>query len=377
MQKMSMQQLREFIKTLPPDRLVLLPYYKDVENEIKQPDRVRIQTAYFWEKWVSLLGPVGALLIMKLRQYCYYNRETKELRDWCFPKQETLAKELGVSRHTILREFRENSHLSLFVKRTPQYRYDPQKKKKVRTTDVYHIRMDDPLMEEDQERLRERLTEKIATEGDGEIEKILNDQGKASNPQPKSQNATQVPQPLQTQAQPRSQNATQVSGRNLQQYDVLPLRDTFKTVNGIKKPSAKKGHDPLADELARELCDEKSIAFYIKVVSTMPEDLIHRALSEVKYERAAGKIREGKAKLFNSIVQRMASEAGIDLGLKTGPKKEEQQVEGGKLEGLLKRAKEYAATLKTEGISEGEIARDIKRMFGEEIFKLGWGGDAS
>ena len=83
------------------ERMRLEPWYLDVRGELVKPDQVVIQTRYFWEKWARILGPLPTMLLLRLRQYCYYNRATGEKRDWCYPSQEQLGNELGAHRDTI------------------------------------------------------------------------------------------------------------------------------------------------------------------------------------------------------------------------------------------------------------------------------------
>ena len=153
----------EIAAQLKPDQIVLQPFYHDLRNEIVDPKRVRVESAYFWEKWVPRLGPVLSILIMKLRQHCYYNKQTKERRDWCFPTQETLAREVGVSIDTIQRALdpRKNPLVSLFVTRQYRSRYDPVRGCTVRTSSLYQVAMDDPLIPEDEARLLEMAADRL------------------------------------------------------------------------------------------------------------------------------------------------------------------------------------------------------------------------
>jgi hypothetical protein len=135
----------------------LHPYYGEARNRIVQPDQVRVQTAYFWKKWVPLLGPDLAVLIVQLRNMCYYNPATGERRDWCFPSQATLAAAIGVKNTHTIANLLKRPYAELFVRVEERYRYDPLRRKKVQTTSLYHVRMDDPLTPEDAIRLAAEL----------------------------------------------------------------------------------------------------------------------------------------------------------------------------------------------------------------------------
>ena len=139
--------------------LALEQAYANAYNEIVQPDRVFVASQYFRKKWVPLLGHALAWLIIALRQRCYYNRETGELRDWCLVTQEELAKEIGVSRRTLIRLL-QRPYAEWFIEEVQcQYHYDSRFRKQVRGASVYRIRMDDPLIPEDQELLQAQLVE--------------------------------------------------------------------------------------------------------------------------------------------------------------------------------------------------------------------------
>jgi hypothetical protein len=108
-------------------------------------------TRYFWEKWAPRLGPTLTVLVVRLRMHCYYNQATKERRDWCFPTQQTLAEEVGISRWTVMRELKK-SEARQFVRVQYRSRYDAARRQTVRISSLYHVAMDDPLVDEDRGR---------------------------------------------------------------------------------------------------------------------------------------------------------------------------------------------------------------------------------
>jgi hypothetical protein len=144
------------------DVIALQEAYANVYNEIVKPDRVFVATQYFRQKWVPLLGHSLAWVIIALRQHCYWSKETKEKRDWCVIGQEELAAETGTSVAT-LKRLLQHEHASKFITDiSHRYRYDTQLGKKVRRKSMYRIRMDDPLTPDDEDRLKERLAQKLA-----------------------------------------------------------------------------------------------------------------------------------------------------------------------------------------------------------------------
>jgi hypothetical protein len=145
----------------------LLPFYHDLRNEIVQPDKVLVSTQYFWTRWAPRLGPTLTALVVCLRRHCYYNRLTQERRDWCFPEQATLAREIGVETTKTIRAALQHPLATYFVRREARYVYDPHRGKKIRTSDLYHVAMDDPLLPEDEAALTLRAAERLLAEGRG------------------------------------------------------------------------------------------------------------------------------------------------------------------------------------------------------------------
>ena len=198
------QRVQEVASHLSFDTIKVEPWYKDVQDEITQPDQVVVTSRYFWTRWLPILRPPAATLFIRLRMYCYYNRQTGELRDWCFPAHDTLAEELGYrDRKVIGREMKRLEDCGL-IQRTTQYRYDPKQGKKVRTTDVYKVKMWDPLVPEDEPKAVFLSAEKIIR---GELQ-VQENIGLS----PKSQKGTKV-------APPKSQKGT---------YKAAPKRDSSK-----------------------------------------------------------------------------------------------------------------------------------------------------
>ena len=121
---------------LTPEQARLLPYYHDLRNEIVEPERVVVSSQYFWARWAPRLGPTLTVLIVCLRRHCYYNKITQERRDWCFPEQATLAREIGVESTKTIRAALQEPVAAYFVRREPRYVYDPKRGKRIRTSDM-------------------------------------------------------------------------------------------------------------------------------------------------------------------------------------------------------------------------------------------------
>ncbi|MBM3450942.1 MAG: hypothetical protein FJX78_08200 [Armatimonadetes bacterium] len=149
----------------------MIPYYTDARNDIIRPQRHQATTDYFLRSWLPRLGPTLTLLIITLRRHCFYNELTKQQEDWCFPHQRDLAAELGVSRRTVQREL-SRPEAQLFVRREPQYRYDRERNRMIRTVDRYRITMDDPLTPEDERALVIKVAERLIQEDSKSLEPL-------------------------------------------------------------------------------------------------------------------------------------------------------------------------------------------------------------
>jgi hypothetical protein len=136
--------------------------YANLYNEITQPDKVFVSTQYFRRQWVPRLGHTLAWLILALRQRCYWNKRTGEERDWCVVTQEELAQEIGVELRTVRRLLQAEHASKFIVEMRGRYQYDNRLGKRVREDTLYRVRMDDPLVPEDEERLRQRLAAELA-----------------------------------------------------------------------------------------------------------------------------------------------------------------------------------------------------------------------
>lgn len=142
--------------------LALQEAYANVYNEIVKPDKVFVATQYFRKRWVPLLGPALGWVITALRQHCYWNKNTGEMRDWCLVTQQELADEVGISVST-LKRLLQHEHAGKFITDvTHRYRYDASLQKQVRKPSMYRVRMDDPLVPEDEERLKELVAQRLS-----------------------------------------------------------------------------------------------------------------------------------------------------------------------------------------------------------------------
>jgi len=90
--------------------------------------------------------------------------------------------------------------------------------------------------------------------------------------------------------------------------------------NAIFKNNKKEKRSPekeyLAQEMAEQLNDDHSLGFYRKIADLVPENLIFQALSEVKDAHLTGRVKKSKAALFTAVIQSKAQEHNINLDIK-------------------------------------------------------------
>lgn len=124
--------------------------YTTTYTSIVKPDKVMVSTQYFRREWWPRLGPTLSLLIMELRQRCYWNKNTGEKRSTCVASLNELAIATGVSISTVQRALRHPDANRFILEVRPQYHYDKALAAKVRAPSMWRIRLDEPLTDEDQ-----------------------------------------------------------------------------------------------------------------------------------------------------------------------------------------------------------------------------------
>ncbi len=140
--------------------LIIAGDYHELRNKLIRPERVFVGSQYFRKSWLPLLGPITWLLILELRQRCYYNRDTSERRDECEATYAELGAAIARSSRTVERALNpangvEKELLSRFVLgRKVEKVYSGRLGKVVSKATRYTIALDDPLTPDDEERLK-------------------------------------------------------------------------------------------------------------------------------------------------------------------------------------------------------------------------------
>jgi hypothetical protein len=319
-------------------RLLILPYFANKRDELLNPDNVVQQYRYFWDNWVPSLGPVASMLYMKLRQYCYYNRQTGEIREYCFPKQSTLGREIGIKDEKTVRKALKLLEKHGLLRREEQYRYDQRMGKKVRTTDRYWVSITDILTPDDEVSI-------LLTEIEDNQEVPVNRENR-----PTGKYSRQVKMSPTEEPSPTGKYSRHISGGNIPQQEEVLIRNTPNVINvSSNQDKSFRNHPTVraltAEERAskegtafevgetlktmagdRDLDDHQSAGFHRRVAFLMPERFVREAIvatrDAVDDDRSGRrKLRAGPAAYFAGIVRQIAEREEIDLGVDWKAKK--------------------------------------------------------
>ncbi len=125
------------------------PVFDDRYDEITKPNVELRVAAYFMKHWSPRLSAPAALLYLQLRLMCWYDEKNpKNTRDYCWPKQATLAKLINSGERSVRRYLKELESNGLIRRGRTGY-YDKAKGKKLRGVDVYYVPYRVPVTSED------------------------------------------------------------------------------------------------------------------------------------------------------------------------------------------------------------------------------------
>lgn len=154
-------------KITPTDGIIIHPHYQTAHAQITEPTRFVAMSHYYRRRWLRAVGPVGTAILLELRGRCYNNPVTGERRDFVVAAQRELAESIGISVDTLQRHLgkpgrdddpKANRALRHFI--WTEERYERSETGRVRQLEnVYHVAMDDPVHEDDAERLEALVEE--------------------------------------------------------------------------------------------------------------------------------------------------------------------------------------------------------------------------
>lgn len=376
------QRLKEEWEGLSPEerrsRIFLEPAYRDAYNEIVQADRITVVPEYFWRAWVPVLGPVASMLYMRLRQYCYWNPSTGESRVECWPKQSTLAREIGVKDRKTVRAALVLLESHGFIERMSSYRLDAEGRPH-QSSDHFLVYFEVPLVASDAAELLIRQTTPKPESGGSVYEGKKSPHrswtvDKSRYEGKKSPHVAEEKIPTRSITRNYNSNVDNVllhkAREDLDESSDEPSRPSAKLrlSEEQERLAAEIGDVLLAMEGDRRSEDHKSAGFHRLIAAKMPETLIRRALMATRDALDARALRGGPSAYFAGTVKQVAADEGIELGLKTqaaaeSPVKGNQaalEARGARLEGHGRSGDEKAAQEAREAV------RALREKWAEE-----------
>lgn len=112
-----------------------------------KPDDIFAGTQYFRRNWTAILGPATWCMILELRQRCYKNKSTGEIRDKCKATYAELASIAGISERQAQRLLGPSLIVDLFIlDRQTLQRHSIKQGKKVNEATKWVVNMDEPIL---------------------------------------------------------------------------------------------------------------------------------------------------------------------------------------------------------------------------------------
>ncbi|RKX25618.1 MAG: hypothetical protein DRP46_11765 [Candidatus Zixiibacteriota bacterium] len=343
--KLTREEVEAYYESLTLDerrqRLILEPRFRDAYNEITQAHRIVPVPQYFWEKWAAVLGPVATVLYQRLRQYCFYDPRTGQGENWCWPRQDTLAKEIGVGhRHTVMKALKLLEDYG-FIKREKQFHKRGKRNMVKRGSDKYIIYFEIPLTKEDAIELFHRRMEEMIEEST-DMSKFSTyrdfDVSKKSTYRENDVDNSSDMSKISTFTAVENFDSRIIT-RNIS----TNVNNVIRNKSGRKKSSFRE-HPAIAnlspDELDRkeflateigeqlkrmsgnrDMSSHPSLGFHRRVAYLVPEAIIMEALAATRDavdDQHGGRklLRNGASAYFAGTIQKMAAREGIDLGIK-------------------------------------------------------------
>ncbi|MBW3624449.1 MAG: hypothetical protein KY468_13670 [Armatimonadetes bacterium] len=331
---------RQIVERLTGDQLQIQPGYPTAREEILRPDRLEAETAYFWDQWAPRLGPSATLLIVRMRQACRRAGSSHEPDASVSLSYGEIGRFCGMSASTIKRLLQQDD-VRRFIRKEAQMRESAMGM--VDAPNRYVVMMTDPLTPEDEDRLRDRLADRLLTR------ELLHAPAPSSPQKPVRNDLTP---PVQIDPEPPVQNEHagvvqnepvppgQIGpGHAAKRASLLNARNRRKP--GISSPPAPKAtmqnvkeheernvnnvtnglpyiESPAIEDWALRLVeltgDDKSINFYRKAARILlqrkAEGILDHAVGRVKEAMREGKARRPAA-LLTSTLLTLAEEQGI------------------------------------------------------------------
>ena len=307
-------------------RIALRPGFRSAMNEALQLDRFFPVPAYLWEKWCPLLGVLPIGVYLELRRMCFVDRVTGERRVTCWPKQETIAKRLGVrKRHTIASALRILEEHGLISRERTHYNEAGSGKIR-RGVTSYTVWWEPPPVVEDAVNLLLKELESTAADASGGSLVAENRPFGPTNALRPEIGHAYMAEKRPCELIPGNRSNVPNVGSRRGSKPRLADHPRVKAMSTEQRARC----ESLALELGERLmtwgpgydgAPHRSEGFHRRVSFLMPENLVREALmatGDAVAERLAGRegCRQDPSAYFAGAVKRIAEREGIDLGLR-------------------------------------------------------------
>ena len=322
------------------DRSIPLePVYDDSYSQIVDPAVELRVPAYFLKNWIPRLPQGASLTYLQLRQMCWYDlKNPRNTRDYCWPKQATLARLINSTRRSVAKYLKELEDHRL-IERYQNYEYDHRKGKRMRVVDTYRIPFHVQLTPEDADRQAaleaERLTEEAGLWAVQAEERPMGtdfpkveqtDRGPMGNDFSKAVDKPSYPPPMGKafvgpaakpfptedvpEDAPNNVNVDLGSGaRKSGPPDGKELEARDRRAHGLLQAlyrASGRREDPPADH--------RNLPYLRRITGRLPEHLLHKAeaatLDAVREGRVA---RDRVFQYFHGAATNVARDAGIEI----------------------------------------------------------------
>lgn len=325
-------------------------------DKLTRPEVELRVPAYFMKYWGPRLSNGAALLYLQLRLMCWYDvKNPQNSRDYCWPKQETLAKLIRSTDRSVRTYLKELESRQL-IQRKADYYYSKEKGKKLRGVDVYQVFYRPPLIPEHQanalvieveeqfERALEHPENTPPTPTGNAFRKVADDpESPTGNGFRQIADSLGFPPPTGKIEQPQARknvpgrsttelinNVTNVTSRTENSDSAFARDPRVSKLSPDERDRKEALMYQIGDTLARMTGSQgsdmhRSAGFHRRVAYLLPEGFINEALmatrDAVEDQRSGTRsLHTGPAAYFAGIVRQICQREGIDIGVswKTG-----------------------------------------------------------
>jgi hypothetical protein len=322
-------------------RFFLKPAFREAYNELVEADRFFPVPHYVWEKWTPVIGLLAVGVYLELKRVCFTNRATGERRVKCWPKQETIARRLGVKkRQTIAAALRVLEERGFITRARTTYN-DKGSGRIRRGVTEYWVWHEPPLVDEDAIELLARHTTPLPTDFRAELAvstapgTTATDEGRGVAQDRRYARGTFGCMPVDNCAEGPKSGHSHTSEKRTCELDTR-TKNTLNVPNVVEgsredtepRRQRPEGISPHAESVATVVSDtiatmegdrtgarHRNFRLYLKLAYRIPESLLQEAIRATRDAYDGRKVvGEGVSMYFYGTVRRIALAHGIDIG---------------------------------------------------------------